>query len=381
MPDRTEDRALYLDWYRSDGGDSVLGIQYLLPAMYDSMFAAPTKKVTKGSFEFEARWRKAYPFLTVTADDTEVPVLGQAGTGLYDGKDHLDAVEVGTGTPAEYQGRQVAGKAVLVTRSDAVSGSERAAAAAAAGAKLLIVVNDGPGKLLEYVGTDDGGYSAVPVATVTARVGAPLLAQARKGSLRLDVVGVPDSPFVYDLAAPYPDRIPTDLAYRPKAKDLATVDMVFHGDTRYEGGEYRWDYRPYRQFAFGFLQRMRMPGTRVDHVSAQPGTAWAGSAVSGPQFSLVSSAEVHAVRGRVAGHRALVRAGGAAARRRRVLVVDPVRRVRAGQRPAVGRRRGRARRLPGAGRQPDHEGVRERHPGRDQRGLGVGLAVPAGRAR
>jgi hypothetical protein len=110
VPDRTEDRALYLDWYRSDGGDSVLGIQYLLPAMYDSMFAAPTKKVTKGSFEFEARWRKAYPFLTLTADNTEVPVMGQAGTGLYDGKDHLDAVEVGTGTPAEYQGRQVAGR-------------------------------------------------------------------------------------------------------------------------------------------------------------------------------------------------------------------------------------------------------------------------------
>ena len=293
VPDRTEDRALYLDWYRSDGGDSVLGIQYLLPATYDSMFAAPTKKVTKGSFEFEARWRKAYPFLTITAGHTDITVLGQAGAGLYDGQDHLDAVEVGTGTPAEYQGRDVKGKAVLVTRSDAVSGSERAAAAAAAGAKLLIVVNDGPGKLIEYVGTDDGGYSAVPVASVTARVGAALLAQARAGTLRLDVVGVPDSPFVYDLTAPYPDQIPKNLAYRPAAKDLATIDMMFHGDTPYEGGEYRWDYRPYRQFAFGFLQRMRMPRTRVDHVSAQTGTAWAESAVTGPQFSLSESAEIH----------------------------------------------------------------------------------------
>jgi subtilisin family serine protease len=62
VPDRTEDRTLYLDWYRADpAGVSVIGVQYLLPATYDSMFALPTKKVTTGSFEFEARWRKAYP--------------------------------------------------------------------------------------------------------------------------------------------------------------------------------------------------------------------------------------------------------------------------------------------------------------------------------
>src|SRR5262249_7202767 len=146
--------------------------------------------------------------------------------------------------------RRVKGKAVLVTRSDAVSASQRAAAAAAAGASLLVVVNDGPGKLIEYVGTDDGSYSAVPVVSVTARVGAPRLARARRGTLRLDLVGVPDSPFVYDLAAPYPGQVPGNLTYRPKAKELATVDMTFHGETAYEGGEYRWDYRPYRQFAF-----------------------------------------------------------------------------------------------------------------------------------
>jgi subtilisin family serine protease len=295
VPDRTEDRTRYLDWYRADsGGVSVIGVQYLLPATYDSMFALPTKKVTTGSFEFEARWRKAYPLLTLSAGPTDIAVLAQAGSGLFDGKNHLDTVAVGSGTPAEYQGQDVAGKAVIVTRSDALTEQQQAAAAAAAQAKLLVVVNDGPGKLFDWVGSDDGGYSTVPVVSVTARVGAPLLAQAGQGRLWLDVVGVPDSPFVYDLAAPYPGQIPADLTYRPEAKQLATVDMVFHGDTRYDGAEYRWDYRPYRQFAFGFIQRMGMPGTRVDYVSAQPGTAWASSAISGPQYSLVSVSDVHA---------------------------------------------------------------------------------------
>ena len=293
VPRKTEDRALYLNWFRSDGGESVVAVQYLLPAAYDTMFALPTAKVTKGSFEFETRWRKAYPFLTVTNDGAEVPLIGQAGTSLYDGTDRLEAVAVGTGSSAEYAGRSVAGKAVLVTRSDQLTGSQRAAAAATAGAKLLIVVNDGPGKLLEWVGPDEGGYSKVPVASVTARVGASLLAAAGRGRLRLTVVGVPNSPFVYDLDFPHPGQVPTDLSYRPRANELAKVDMVFHGTTGYEGGEFRWDFRPHRIYSFGFLHRVQMPGTRVDYVSAQPGTAWAESAVSGPDMSLVSSALVH----------------------------------------------------------------------------------------
>jgi hypothetical protein len=93
---------------------------------------------------------------------------------------------------------------------------------------------------------------------------------------------------VYDLVEAQPDRIPTDLTYRPRATDLATVDTRFYGTTRYPSGEFRWDFRPYRTFSLGFPQRQDMPGTRTDYVSAQPGTTWAEDVLTGPDLQLES---------------------------------------------------------------------------------------------
>ncbi|MFC5801934.1 S8 family serine peptidase [Streptomyces formicae] len=288
VPHRTEDRLMYLNWYRSDGADSTIAIQYVLPPTHDSMFVLPTEKVTTGSFEYESRWRKAYPMLTLTAAGRPVAFLAQAGTSFYDGRRTLAAVHAGAGAPADYQGLNAKGRAVLVTRSDAVTGRLRARAAKDAGAALLIVVNDGEGKLQEWVGTDEGGPAGIPVVSVTARTGAPLIADAKRGRLRLAAEGVPNSPYVYDLTDPHPDRVPSDLSYRPRPRDLATVQMRFHGDRTWASGEFRWDYRPYRSYSLGFLQPVDMPGIRTDYVSAQPGTTWAEDSLTGPSMELES---------------------------------------------------------------------------------------------
>ncbi|PKT74798.1 peptidase S8 [Streptomyces populi] len=295
VPRRTENRTLSMNWYRADGSDlnqygfGILEVQYLLGVKYDSMFVLPTRKVTTGSFEYETRWRKAVPFLTLTDDGRELRPMGQAGSALYDGDKRLDTVYAGTGTAAEYAKLRVKGKVALVTRSDVVSAADRAQAAADAGAALLIVVDDRPGKLMEYVGTAGGGYSAVPVFSLTAREGAALIADARRGRGRLGVEGVPNSPYVYDLSDAHPDRIPsTGLTYRPRPSDLATVDMRFHGTTTTPSGEYRSGFRPYRKYGSGYLQRLDIPGTRTDYVSAQPGTRWVDTLATGPEFVLSS---------------------------------------------------------------------------------------------
>ncbi|MFF4535102.1 S8 family serine peptidase [Streptomyces aureus] len=295
VPRRTEDRTLSMNWYRADGTDAnrygigILEVQYLLAAKYDSMYVLPTRKVTTGSFEYETRWRKAVPFLTLTDGGRELRPMGQGRSALYDGHKRLDVVLAGTGTPAEYAKLQVKGKVALVTRSDVISAADRGQAAADAGAALLIVVNDGPGKLLEYVGTGSGDYSAVPVFSLTAREGAPLVAEAKRCRLRLDVEGVPNSPYVYDLSDAHPDRIPsTGLTYRPRPSDLATIDMRFHGTATTPSGEYRSGFRPYRKYGSGFLQRLDIPGTRTDYVSTQPGTRWVESLGTGPGLVLSS---------------------------------------------------------------------------------------------
>ncbi|MFD8733805.1 S8 family serine peptidase [Streptomyces sp. NPDC059618] len=289
VPRRTEDRALSMNWYRADGqaansyGVGVVEVQYLLASTYDSMFVLPTRRTTQGTFEYETRWRKALPLLTVTDDGRPVQVITQAGSARYDGHKRLPAVYAGTGTPAEYTGLDVKGKVALVTRSDALTGTQRAQAAADAGAALLLVVDDRPGKLIESVG------GAVPVFSVTARNGASLIADARRGRLRLDVEGVPNSPYVYDLSDPHPGQIPsTGLTYRPRPSELATVEMRFHGATPTQSGEWRSGFRPYRKYGSGYLLRQDMPGTRTDYVSAQAGTQWVESMGTGPGVLLSS---------------------------------------------------------------------------------------------
>ena len=290
VPRKTEDRFLSLDWYRSDGDQSSVVEEEILPSVYGSMWVQPTRKVTKGSFEFEGRWRKEYPLLTMHSGGKSIPSLEQAGSSLYNGTADLKAVYAGDGS--DYTGIAAKGKAAIVTYSTTISGTQRAAAAAAAGAKLLIVVNSGPGELLDYVGTDEGGYSAVPDFSVTALVGAPLIKQAQAGRLTLAVHGVAASPYVYDLVAPYAGSIPSKVSYTPKPSELATVKTRFFGATPYISGEFRWDYRPYRIYGAGFPLLTEMPGTRTDYVSAQTGTSWASSADTGPDLSLTSSSEI-----------------------------------------------------------------------------------------
>ncbi len=294
VPKTTEDRFLSLDWYRSDGGQSVVSEQDILPSKDGSMWVLPTAKVTKGSFEFEARWRKEYPLLTISNKAVTVPSLEQAGSSLFDGTTTYKAVYAGDGS--DYTGIAAAGKVAIVTYSDALTGTQRAQNAAASGAKLLIVVNNVPGELLDYVANDDGSYSTIPDVGVTALVGAPLIAQAQAGTLKLTFHGVPASPYVYDLVAPYDGAIPAQVTYTPKPSDLATVNTRFYGTKPYLSGEFRWDYRPYRIYGSGFPLLTEMPGTRTDYLSAQHGTTWASSADTGPDMSLTSSSEVEAVK-------------------------------------------------------------------------------------
>ena len=288
VPKKTENRLLIMDWYRSDGGDSVINDQYILPPWSDEMYVLPTKKVTQGSFEYESRWRKAYPLLTITDRSKELSFLGQPGSPLYDGKKQVEAVYAGNGGPEDYQGRNVHGKAVVVTRSDSLSNTQRAQAAASAGADLLIVVNDSAAKYMEWAGNDDGTFSGVTVVSMTSTTGSSLVNAASNGELRLGLEGVPSSAYTYDLVDPHPDRIPVDLSYKPQPKDLATVEMRFHGDTAVRGGEFRLDYRPYRRYSAGVTLSQDMPGTRIDYLSAQPGTTWRGSAIGGRELELVS---------------------------------------------------------------------------------------------
>ena len=77
----------------------------------------PPAWVTIGNFEYETRWRKAYPMLTLKADSKPVTFQYQPGAAQYNGSSRLDAIYAGAGAPSDYAGLDVKGKAAIIPKA------------------------------------------------------------------------------------------------------------------------------------------------------------------------------------------------------------------------------------------------------------------------
>ncbi|WP_121395960.1 S8 family serine peptidase [Micromonospora sp. M71_S20] len=266
-PERTEDRQRRLDYTVGYDEGNDFRAAYQLPVRYDDLYVLPTEPVRKGSFTMAARWRKGEPMLSLRLPgQPPIDATVQPGSTVTAGTETLRPVHAGTGAPREYAGLDVRGRAVVVTRSDAVSPTDRAAAAAAAGAKLLLVVHDGTGILNEYV-----GESPIPVATVHRDAGRQLIAATRGGPRKLTVTRVPYAGHVYDLARVWPGQVPDQpLVYHPRQRDLGRIDARYHAAVDSPGSGYRYDmvFSP----SFGFQEPESHPATRTEWVT--PDVVW-----------------------------------------------------------------------------------------------------------
>ncbi|MFC7496520.1 MULTISPECIES: S8 family serine peptidase [unclassified Nocardioides] len=252
--------------------------QYAVPANIDNVYAAPTGEVPGARYEFLTRWRRTAPLLTITAQpgNARLHEVLQRGSARWDGRDTLRAVFVGNGATEDYASVDARGRAVLVMRNDAVAPYEQAAAAAAANARVLVIVNDRRGEMYEYAGGTD-----VPVVSLTGAQGEPLIDRIDRGRVvRLSLDGVEAPPYLYDLVDAHQGRIPDDLRYAPRARDLATVTNRFvgpEGELAFdERGDCRdWNWPP----CLTVTEPVHLGTTRVDYVSTQEGTAWYDSAL------------------------------------------------------------------------------------------------------
>ena len=243
---------------------------YFVPPNVDDMYALPTGAVPGAAFSFTTRWRRSAPLLDVSAylpARTEADFLYQGGSGRLDGKVRLEGVYAGTGTAADYDGVDASGKAVVIRRSDAVQSWDWVAPAQAAGAELLIVANDRPGKLAEFV------VGELPVVSVTKAQGDRLIAAARAGTLTLRGEATAFPPYMYDLVLTRDRAIPADLSLTPRTSDLAQIDLRILGPAglAYEG---RGDCHAYSlPPCWGAYEPVRGQSTRTDYVSTA-GTTW-----------------------------------------------------------------------------------------------------------
>ncbi|WP_329500054.1 S8 family peptidase [Kitasatospora herbaricolor] len=311
VPQRSQQRQLRWDFARTFGNGNVLRDAYVMPPAYDALYASPTEKVTDGSFSYLTRWRLGEPAVDLRPNgkgrQPQQPELeqqeqqgrqgeqagqeqsdghggqggqgpeatAQAGATVTDGSAELRAVYAGQGAAADYTGLDVRGKAVVVRRADAVPPAQRAANALAAGAKLLVVVNDGPGRLMEYYADDQGTATPLTVVSVMRDAGAALIASAQRGRFDLDVTQRKDTRYLYDLLDQHDGAVPDrPLAYTPDPKrDLAKVEATYNGFRTVPGGGYRYDIPAWGP-GIGFAEKETYPSTRTEWVSEQRGSGF-----------------------------------------------------------------------------------------------------------
>ncbi|MGW2030142.1 S8 family serine peptidase [Streptomyces sp. NPDC001811] len=265
---RTETRQLVMEYDRNANGADLFGAVQV-PLTYDSVFAAPTPRVTQGTFEYRTVWRLAKPRL-------EVEGVGEAtvqpGGTLTAGRTRLPLVDVGDGPVTG-----VSGKAVLARLAPGADPAALARAAQDAGARALFVTDDVPGRLMAWWGTDDNADRPLLIATVDQADAARLRAAGRA-----DMTGTTDSPYVYDLSEGHRGAVPDrDLTYAPGARRLAAVHVTFHAAGPRSGDEFRYSITGTFPVGLGFRERVALPAERTDYVSTGPGQLWHESVTAG----------------------------------------------------------------------------------------------------
>ncbi|MET9497033.1 S8 family serine peptidase [Streptomyces sp. NPDC006552] len=274
----TQTRQLVMEADRKAGGAAYMSAVQL-PVTYDSVFAAPTHKVREGSFEYRTVWRLGKPVLQ--ADGVREATV-QAGGTLIEGRSRLRIVDAGAGTPADYAGKDVRGKAVLVRRGGTVTPDRLAQAAQDAGARALFVTDGEAGRLSAWFGSEDGADRPLQIASVDAADGAALARLAAAGR-SLTTTGTRYTPWVYDLTDAHRGGVPKgSLRFTPGKRDLAVLDARYHAVKPQNGGEFRYSITDTFPIGLGFLEQIAYPAERTDYVSTGAGQTWHESVQTGP---------------------------------------------------------------------------------------------------
>ncbi|GAA3615382.1 S8 family serine peptidase [Nonomuraea rosea] len=218
--------------------ENYLDVRSLYPAYgFDDYLLLPTRKVTQGTFTLTGRYQLGAPAVTMKADGG--PRLTpryrdlQPSTLKLDGRSRLPLVVAGQG--ADLGGLDVRGKLVLLDLGDlcpatTCSGNalDRVKAAQAAGAVAVLGYGAAGRPFLDPARS----WPSYPVPTMSlpAEEGRALAALAGRRPVTVSAEGVVTTPYLYSLMLPEQGRVPSDLDYSVKARDLRRIEDRFHAD-------------------------------------------------------------------------------------------------------------------------------------------------------
>jgi subtilisin family serine protease len=268
----TTPRQTVVQYDRNAGGLDAFGM-ITLPIKYDTLLAAPTEKVTDGTYAFRTTWREGQPQIAVKGIGE---AWNQPGSTLITGRKRLPLVDAGAGAAADYAGKDVKGKAVLVRVDGTLTPAQVAQAAQDAGAAALFIGDNTPGRLNTTFRNADGDSFPIQIASVPAADYARLQGMIGRGEA-VEMTGTPSSrsQYVYDLSKGYRGAVPDrSLVFAPGPDQLATVDTTYYGAEKVLGGEFRYSIDPAFRVAGGSYEYREFPGRRTDYVSTDANQSW-----------------------------------------------------------------------------------------------------------
>ncbi|WP_328902867.1 S8 family serine peptidase [Streptomyces sp. NBC_00441] len=220
-----------------------------------------------GTFDLTAEHRLRDPLVqgtwkagrTTNRLDLLTPDLGKRFTGDR----RLTAVDVGTGTEADYAGRDLTGKLAVVRANGWLV--PLLATAAQHHAAAVLAIRPAEGATL----VQDDGDSTVPAVAVSHEQGAELLAALAKGPVPVTLDGRADSRFTYTAPFHATGAIPTHTALTVRTDWFTRLVNTFHadGDARI-ADDVLTVWHPWEKATFRIGARHLAPGTRTDYVYA-----------------------------------------------------------------------------------------------------------------
>ncbi|XRG79006.1 S8 family serine peptidase [Rossellomorea sp. GAMAL-10_SWC] len=230
------------------------GVSYMKggnSAIWDHVYVVPTKPLPDGAgtFEYDFQQRRYAPVIKASYDG--LGGTGQGGTlplepvgfvPRLDGHKNLKALNVGKALPEDLIGKDVSGKIAVVTRDDNQGPANQIKVLQNAGAAAVVLVSDRPGIYAVSVKIADN--IGIPAYTLGQVDGTELLNRIANGPTLIDLRGIANSPYVYNISMMVPGVIPEDPSDEVTAENSAIVTNHYRGSKGKKIGETMSAIRP-----------------------------------------------------------------------------------------------------------------------------------------
>ncbi|WP_329003733.1 S8 family peptidase [Kribbella sp. NBC_00709] len=275
-PRPADAQSIGIAWHRKVGDRDAVSGWAFNGKVANGIYVQDFGKVANGTFQVVQRWDLAQPQLTVDvpgAGRLPTPGPGSSRT-VFVGNENLPIYNGGDGTPAELTGAK--DKIALIRWTSPDDTTAQVQAAKAAGAKVVFLYNESPGYW--STGTEQG----VPLYLLRSEQGKQLLGALAKGPVSLQLSGVRDSTYRYDVAIG-PSTVKGPLTYDVAKMHPAVVTMNFQRNEAFPlHNDQRIAHLPGITAGLSSTRGVTGPVTRTDYlVTDLKGVTWDETTAAG----------------------------------------------------------------------------------------------------